>query len=98
MSRDTMKSNTIKVNISGREYPVNVTPENEANMRKAVSLINEQVSQYSSAYAIKDPRDLLAMCALQIAFQQIEHGNSEQIGALIETRVRAIENVLHLVK
>jgi len=41
MSRDTVKSHTIKVNISGREYPVNVTPDNEADMRKAVALINE---------------------------------------------------------
>ena len=93
-----MKTNTIKVNISGREYPVNVTPDTEAAMKKAAILINEQVKNYSSSYAIKDPRDLLAMCALQLAFQHIEHGNSEQIGALIETRVRAIENVLHLVK
>jgi cell division protein ZapA (FtsZ GTPase activity inhibitor) len=97
MSRDTMKSNTIKVHISGREYPVNVTPDTEANMQKAVSLINEQVSNYSSTYAIKDPRDLLAMCALQLAFQQIEHGNPEQMGEIIETRVKATENVLHLV-
>jgi cell division protein ZapA (FtsZ GTPase activity inhibitor) len=98
MSRDTMKSSTIKVNISGREYPVNVTPDTEANMLKAVSLINEQVKDYSSAYAIKDQRDLLAMCALQLAFQNIEHGNTEQVGEMIEMRVKAIENVLHLVK
>ncbi|MGP8217143.1 MAG: cell division protein ZapA [Bacteroidia bacterium] len=93
-----MKNNTIKVNISGREYPVNVTPETEAAMQKAVNLINEQVKSYSSSYAIKDPRDLLAMCALQLAFQHIEQGNAEQSDEKIEQRIKAIENVLHSVK
>jgi cell division protein ZapA (FtsZ GTPase activity inhibitor) len=92
-----MKSNTIKVNISGREYPVNVTPETEANMQKAVALINEQVNTYSSSYAIKDPRDLLAMCALQLAFQHIEHGNAEQLNNKVESRIKDIEKALHLV-
>ena len=92
-----MKQTTIKVNISGREYPVNVTPETEANMQKAVSLINEQVNSYSSAYAIKDPRDLLAMCALQLAFQNIERGNADKLGEKLDTKVKAIENVLNLV-
>ena len=93
-----MKTNTIKVNISGREYPVNVTPDTEAAMQKAVGLINDQVKDYSSSYAIKDPRDLLAMCALQLAFQHIEHGNAVEFNDTIEQKVKAIENVLHLVK
>jgi cell division protein ZapA (FtsZ GTPase activity inhibitor) len=98
MSRDTVKSNTIKVNISGREYPVNVTSDNEADMRKAVALINEQVNQYSSTYAIKDPRDLLAMCALQLAFQHIENGDPEQMGEMTEKKIKAIENVLRIAR
>ena len=93
-----MKNNTIKVNISGREYPVNVTPDTESTMLKAVGLINEQVKSYSSSYAIKDPRDLLAMCALQLAFQHIEHGNAEQFNEKVEQKVKSIEQVLHLVK
>ncbi|HSY76321.1 MAG TPA: cell division protein ZapA [Bacteroidia bacterium] len=93
-----MKTNTIKVNISGREYPVNVTPDTEAAMLKAVALINEQVKTYSSSYAIKDPRDLLAMCALQLAFQHIEQGNAVQFNENVEQKVKAIESVLHLVK
>lgn len=89
---------TIQINISGREYPVNVTPESETGMRKAASLINDQVKSYSSAYAIKDPRDLLAMCALQLAFQNVERENYEQINESIEGKIKAIENALHIVK
>jgi len=92
-----VKTNTIKVNISGREYPVNVTPDTEAAMKKAAILINEQVKTYSSSYAIKDPRDLLAMCALQLAFQHIEQVNTVQVNEKVEQKVKTIENLLHLV-
>lgn len=91
-----MKTSTIKVNISGREYPVSVTPDTEATMLKASGLVNDQVKDYSSSYAIKDPRDLLAMCALQLAFQHIEHGKTVQFNEKIEDKLKAIESVLHL--
>jgi cell division protein ZapA (FtsZ GTPase activity inhibitor) len=93
-----VKTTTININISGRDYPVNVTPDSEAGMKKAAALINEHVKTYSASYAIKDPRDLLAMCALQLAFQQIEKGNAEQEKDNIENKVKAIESVLHLVR
>ena len=92
-----MKATTIKINISGREYPVNVTSDTEALMQKAGIVVNEQVQKYSSLYAISDPRDLLAMCALQLAFQNLE---KEQTGQQnldeIENKVKAIETVLNI--
>ena len=69
----TEEVKNIKVNISGREYPVNVTPETASAMKKAAEMVNEQASQFQSAYAINDPRDLLAMCALQLAYQNLEY-------------------------
>lgn len=92
-----MKATTIKINISGREYPVNVTAETEALMRKAAVMVNEQVQGYSSSYAISDPRDLLAMCALQLAFQQLENKQTENSDTdKIESKVKAIEAALNL--
>jgi cell division protein ZapA (FtsZ GTPase activity inhibitor) len=91
-----VKTNTININISGREYPVNITPDTEATMKKAVELVNDQVKDYSSSYAIKDPRDLLAMCALQLAFQHLEHGKTVQFNEKIEEQIKAIEKVLHI--
>lgn len=82
------------MNISGREYPVNVTPENAALMQKAAALVNEQALQYQSAYAITDPRDLLAMCALQLAHQNLEY--SETYTAAIEQKLKAIEAALDI--
>ena len=92
------KATSIKVNISGREYPLNVTPETEASMQKAAALVNENIKSYSAAYAIKDPRDLLAMCALQLAFQYTEGGNEKQPfdEKKVELKLKAIESILQI--
>jgi cell division protein ZapA (FtsZ GTPase activity inhibitor) len=84
----------IKVNISGREYPVNVTPENAAAMQQAAELVNEQARKFQSAYAITDPRDILAMCALQLAHQNLEY--SEVHNDTIDQKLKAIESVLNI--
>lgn len=82
------------MNISGREYPVNVTPETEAAMQKAAAVVNEQAQKFQSAYAITDPRDILAMCALQLASQTLEY--SEKHSETIEHKLRSIESVLDM--
>jgi cell division protein ZapA (FtsZ GTPase activity inhibitor) len=84
----------IKVNISGTEYPVNVTPETAAAMKKAAELVNEQAKQFQTAYAISDPRDLLAMCALQLAYQNLEY--TDTYTATIEDKLDAIESALDI--
>lgn len=87
-----MKS--IKVNISGREYPVNVTPETASSMKRAAEIVNEQAKQFESAYAISDPRDILAMCALQLAYQNLEY--TQTYPESIEDRLNAIESALDI--
>ncbi len=82
------------MNISGREYPVNVTPETAAAMKKAAALVNEQAKHIQSAYAITDPRDLLAMCALQLAYQNLEY--TETYTEAIEEKLNAIESALDI--
>jgi len=84
----------IKVNISGREYPVNVTPETAAAMKKAADMVNEQAQQFKSAYAISDPRDILAMCALQLAYQNLEY--TQSYPDTIEDHLDAIESALDI--
>lgn len=61
-------------------------------MQKAAELVNKQATQFQSAYAISDARDILAMCALQLAYQNIEH--NETHSDAIETKLAAIESVL----
>lgn len=84
----------IKVNISGREYPVNVSPEKAAAMKRAAEMVNEQATQFQSAYAISDPRDILAMCALQLAYQNLEY--AQTFPETIEAKLNAIESALDI--
>ncbi len=84
----------IKVNISGREYPVNVTPETEAAMKMAAAQVNEQAKKFQTAYAINDPRDLLAMCALQLAYQNLDY--TQTYTETIEEKLDAIESALDI--
>jgi cell division protein ZapA (FtsZ GTPase activity inhibitor) len=92
-----VKITTINIQIAGREYPVNVTPDTEELMQKAGAMVNEQIKSYSSAYAITDPRDLLAMCALQLAFQSLEKEQTDiQKLGKIESKVKAIELALNI--
>ncbi len=92
-----MEQTTIKVNISGREYPVNVLPNQLNAMKKAETAINVQINTYKSSYAIKDPRDLLAMCALQLAFQQQEKEEKERKNLeKVMDKVAALETALKI--
>ena len=88
---------TINIQIAGREYPVNVTPDTEALMQQAADMVNQEVKKYSSSYAVSDPRDLLAMCALQLAFQSLEKEQSEHTNKeRLEKKVKAIEAALKI--
>jgi cell division protein ZapA (FtsZ GTPase activity inhibitor) len=84
----------IKVNISGREYPVNVTSETAEAMKKAAEMVNKQAIEFQSAYAISDPRDILAMCALQLAYQNLEY--TQTYPETIEAKLAAIESALDI--
>lgn len=61
----------IKVNIANRTYPLTVKREEEEAVRLAVKQIDEAVKRFEARYAVQDKQDVLAMCALQIATQQL---------------------------
>lgn len=72
---------SIKVSIAGRVYPLTIERTEEENVRKAVKLINEKVSDFEKNYNIKDRQDLLAMSSLQFASQALEsqhHGRKDE--------------------
>lgn len=61
----------IKVNIANRTYPLTIKREEEEAIRLAVKQINEAVKRFEERYAVQDKQDVLAMCALQIATQNV---------------------------
>ena len=58
---------SIKVTIANRQYPLRINRSEEEAIRKAAKKINERIKEYEQNYAVRDPQDLLAMCALQFA-------------------------------
>jgi cell division protein ZapA (FtsZ GTPase activity inhibitor) len=90
-----METQSIKVNIQGKEYAMNVEPESVKAMEKAAEMVNVQIKTFASSYAVKDNRDLLAMCALQLAFQLIEKDSTEKISdEALDKSLKDIEKAL----
>lgn len=62
-----MKEFTISVNIADRPYRLTIKREEEELIRKAATIINDKLKNYSTNYAFNDKQDLLAMVALEEA-------------------------------
>jgi cell division protein ZapA len=69
---------SIKVSVAGRIYPLAIERDEEENVRKAVKLINEKVSEFEKNFDIKDRTDLLAMVALNYVPQYLEYKDAAQ--------------------
>jgi cell division protein ZapA len=57
----------IKVTVSGRIYPLKVTPSEEEHVRKAVAFIEERTRIIETKYAIKDIQDIQALILIELA-------------------------------
>lgn len=58
---------SITLNIGGRSYPLTIAPEEEESLRKAAKMINDNIAELETQYAVRDKQDVLAMTALQYA-------------------------------
>ena len=67
-----MKEVSISISIAGNTYPIKVKPEDEQNVLIAAKLINDKIKALKETYVVNDKRDLLAMCALQLATQNMQ--------------------------
>ncbi len=81
---------SIKVTIANRQYPLRINRSEEEAIRKAAKKINERIKEYEQNYAVRDPQDLLAMCALQFANESIS-GSVSKPGETEEQSDKAIE-------
>lgn len=61
-----MNYQEVKLVIAGRVYPVNITSEQETNLKEAVNRINEKLLTIEAKHSIKDKQDSLAILALQL--------------------------------
>ena len=56
-----MSDVSVKVEIAGGFYPLKVKADDEANVKQAVELINQKISEFERTYGVKDKKDVLAM-------------------------------------
>ena len=89
---------TINIQIGNRSYPLKVQESDEAAFREAEKLINEKWKAYGEAYSVRDPQDLLAMCALQLATESLTLKNSMEeqqsaVSAEIESILKLVDHV-----
>ena len=72
--------------MAGRAYPLTVHPNEEENIRKAATEINESIARLRSSYPMTDKQDLLAMAALEVTTrvlnQATPQAHAEDIEAL----------------
>jgi len=68
---------SVKIKIGDREYPMRVSPDDEARIRKAGKLINERIKSYRDQFGIDDKQDLLAMVAFDCLVDSLSTGKSQ---------------------
>ena len=91
-----MSETSIRIELAGRAYPLTVHPDEEANIRKAATEINESIARLKASYPMTDKQDLLAMAALEVTTrvlnQAAPRAHADDIAAL-----EALEEVLSAV-
>ena len=62
---------SVIVQIGGKEYPMKVNAADEQKVRKAATLLNEQLIKYKSNFSIVEKQDLLAIVAFDAVFERL---------------------------
>jgi cell division protein ZapA (FtsZ GTPase activity inhibitor) len=55
-----------------------VKANDEANVKRAVELINEKISEFEKKFGIKDKKDVLAMVSLQLISELLKDKNNAE--------------------
>jgi cell division protein ZapA len=68
---------SVKIKICDREYPMRVSPDEEAKIRKAGKLLYEKIKSYREQFGIDDKQDLLAMVAFDCLIESLGSESSQ---------------------
>lgn len=71
-----------------RPYPLLVKPEEETAVRNAAKLINERIKTYKDKFSVQDDLDLVIMCCLELATDNINQSEKRSI-----SMAKALENL-----
>ncbi len=88
----------VTVWLAGRSYRLRVKPDEESQVRKAVKLADQKITELRTHLAGKDDQDFLAMCLLMYAADTaidvfnnpLLHQELKQIGDKIDRTLQAM--------
>ncbi len=72
------KTVSIQVQIANKSYPLKVKEDQVEVLQQAALKVSEQLKAYQSSFNLKEPQDILAMCALQQAADLISASNARE--------------------
>lgn len=90
-----MSDVSVKVEIAGGLYTLKVGSDDERNVKQAVDLINQKISEFERNYGIKDKKDVLAMVTLQlVSLLQKQKNQAEQELSTLKAVLVDVEQML----
>ena len=95
MNKDQLR---INIRIEGRLYPLNIERKDEERHRIAAKTVNETVQKYRELFRDKDPQDILAMAAFQIALNHTELIQSQDKSLFIEELKNINDDISDFIK
>lgn len=73
-----MSEVSIKVEVAGSVFPLKVNAEDESDIKEAVRLINNKISEFEKSYGVRDKKDVLTMVMLQLVSQLYKQANTAE--------------------
>ena len=90
-----MSDVSVKVEIAGGLYTLKVGSDDERNVKQAVDLINQKISEFERNYGVKDKKDVLAMVTLQlVSLLQKQKSQAEQELSTLKAVLGNVEQML----
>lgn len=90
-----MSDVSVKVEIAGGLYTLKVGSDDERNVKQAVDLINQKISEFERNYGVKDKKDVLAMVTLQlVSLLQKQKNQAEQELSTLKAVLVDVEQML----
>ena len=94
-----MEELAVNIRICDRVYPMKVHATDEARVRAASKLLNEQVEAYTNQFGIHDKQDLLAMVAFDCLIDtlKVKDGTlvtQEALSAQLNNLVQLVDQTL----
>ena len=94
-----MGSVSVKVEIAGGIYSLTVNDEDENDVKQAVELINQKITEFEKNYGVKDKKDIMVMVTLQLVSQlQKQKSQAENELSTLKNVLKDVEQMLAIHK